>query len=550
MTPDDILKPLLRRIELPPSVIKLLYLLFAREIRDGYPTSAYLVSKPPERIAAYYIEWLLWFFNRLPPFTDLDAAPFATPLWQLAGMSHEELTERTHPGSRAAAEQESRRLRKDEEYVSVQHDRFWDDLLHFNVSFDIKKNIRFEHTHCIATPGSGKTTLLMQLIHRDIQSNAAVIVMTPKGGMIDALSRLKSIDPDRLILVKPEEDYPIAINPFALKGGDAVVDLLKRIFDTIDTDTTPKQQGLLEYCLKLLLVTPNATILTLRDLLKSKEVPHDIAKNLSKLDRDDQDFFTKDFSDHTRDGYGQQKMQLMWRIRKVISKDISRNIFSQTENKIDMADVMAGGKVLLIDTDWGELGKEGSAFLGKLFVALIDLATRQRDKKKPLRAVHVYLDEAWHYLTAEGAEFLDTAREACVGLTLSHQGLDQLSNISHGLEQAVHRASTKIAGRCESKDARTMADQLHAEAIPRWPFQFLLYVSGQFGHTIPIEVKNGVIESLPKRSDEEQRVFLLRNRAQVSTVRSMSTPEQATMPKAAEPEKKYTPRSRTDPTDC
>lgn len=581
MDPEEIIRPFRKEFDLPDTVVHLLYLLLQQEIENNYRSLRYT---PNEELADHrnpamrFAKGLLHIFSKLPKIYDASDSSFTATIHALSHFNDDDtkvLYDLCTPVELYTYWREQSRYKMEIndlqdiidqkesgddvswQRIKLRHAKdalralkepegnpyltpFWSRLLFFPVSFQLPKQVRFEHTHCLATPGSGKTTLLQSLIHQDIETNAAIIVMAPKGGMIDTLSRLKCIDPARLIIVQPEKDFPVAINPFALKGDDQLVDLLKEIFDSIDADATPKQSTLLEYCIRLMLCIPGATIITLRDLLKENSVPPNLLQYVALLNEDARDFFEHDFAAPGKEGYRESKGQLMWRVRKLISKDAAYRIFSQSENRIDLNEIMAAGKVLLIDTDWKSIGTEASAFLGKLFLAYIALATQQRDTKKPLRAVYVYVDEAWHYLTDYLNRFLDTARESRVGLTLAHQGLDQLSRISTQLESSVHRTSVKLIGTCDHKDSNKMAHEIHTDplAIQTLPaFHFHLYARGFLGHPITIKV-NPYVERLPARTDEEMEVLIANNRERVSPSRFTETVKKT-------PQSPHTPETNT-----
>lgn len=375
---------------------------------------------------------------------------------------------------------------------------------------------RFEHTHVLGAPGAGKTELLKKLISEDIETNAAIIVMAPKGNLIRSIAKLTKVDADRLILVEPDEKYPVGLNVFDLEDSGQAVSLLNYVFNSIlDADTTNKQTALLNYCVRLLLKAPS-TILDLRDLLGADKLPVKYHPYVSQLSDSGQHFFKEQFGSIT---YKETKGQIKWRLDLLLENPLIEKMFSSPETMISLKDVMAGGKILLIDTSIKELGEYGSSFFGRFFIALIALAAQQRDTNRALRAVYVYIDEASTYLTDYIESLLDRARESKVGLTLAHQHLKQLSDVSPKLEASIHNTAIKYVGRVNDHDAKKMAaemrlnpETLHAQP----PLHFTRFVRGS---NTTVRVEPGYLEHLPQRTDREMHQLIARNRERVSSPR-------------------------------
>jgi len=395
---------------------------------------------------------------------------------------------------------------------------------------------RFEHAHILGATGAGKTELLKYLANQDIETNAAVIVMAPKGNLVPHLAKLSAIDADRLILVEPSEQHPVALNIFDL-GGDAnqTVSLLNFVFAS--TETTDKQATLLNYCIRLLLKVPNATLKTLRDLLHEHKLPSHYLPYVAQLSESGQTFFKEGFGMEGTDGYAATKKQLFWRIDSLLENPIIEKMLCAPSTLVSVSDVMAAGKVLLIDTSIRHLGNEGSSFFGRFFIALIQLATQKRDTSRHLRSVYVYIDELSHYLegtTGHLEQLLDRAREAKVGLTLAHQQLRQLSDISPKLEASVHNTAIKLCGRVNDHDSKRMGAEMGLDPpilknLPALDF----YASGRDSRFL-FHVVPGFLDELPQRTEREMKQLMARNSERVAS------PRLTLVKIAAEPEAKYT----------
>jgi hypothetical protein len=151
----------------------------------------------------------------------------------------------------------------------------------------------------MGSTGAGKTQLLSRLIYRDLQTDAAVIVMTLKGSLLPTLSRLQCVDPSRLVYLSYDRPIPINIFDIETDESDSVIELLNHVFsDLLDAETTSKQTTLLNYCIRLLLKADGATLWSLRRLLKERTLPSDYDDTLRKLSGIAQECWRSPKTDH------------------------------------------------------------------------------------------------------------------------------------------------------------------------------------------------------------------------------------------------------------
>lgn len=501
--PGQVVEEILKRVDIPDSLAELIYWLMVREVETGYKALNLNEYSPPvtDALVPYTIA-ILSVLQKLP---NLEGNTFRAPLHELAGVdiAHlHSLSKLTPHGFRKHAESELPTGVKN--FTGNHVDRFahgmWKDLLSYQLSFDVPKVRRFEHTHILAPSGAGKTTLLQHLITQDVQTTDTVIVMTLKGELLPSIARLKCIDPERLVFIRPQ-DRPLALNVFDIKGDtNNVVSLLNYVFASIlETAISPKQSTLLNYCIRLLLLAPGSSLLTLRTLMKSEALPEYLHPYLKNLSPAGQEFFRDQFG-HKKQ-YGETKENLVWRLDMLLENDIIAGMFSQPRNLFSMSDIFESGKVLLIDTNVKTLGEMGSAFLGRFFISLVQLASQQRDTSKKLRPVWFYIDEASSYFTNTIESLLERAREARVGLTIAHQQLSQFKD--PGLEDSVHsNTGIKYVGKLQAKDAYRMGTELQVDkhVLMNQPqYTFRLSVRGLLP---PISVRAGT-EPQPVRSVKE-----------------------------------------------
>lgn len=548
----------------------------AEEARKPYVVPKFSVAQVldpvarqiPESLLEYLRDWLLWeianSYPAIPPgMSDVgdaysrrikhivsklpllkEGGAFKASVWHLGRYNEADLLfllpRPTFADEKAEKAHEKERNRLSPEQIYAELPLMWQRVLSFEVPFDIDPAIRPEHSHVIGAQGSGKSQLLQYLVCKDIETDASVIVIEPKGKMTGQLARLASIPPERIVLV----DSDTRLNIFDLPGDPTqVIPLLNYVFDSIlEADITGKQAPLLNNCLQLLLRVPGATLIDLLDLLEQKDVPENYAKHVAALSRIPQEFFAKEFGRAGKDGFAETKIQVRRRIFQMLDNSAVERMFCAEKTSVNVSDVMEQGKVLLVDTAARHLG-QGSAFLGRFFIALIALATERRDLHRNLRPCYVYIDEAADYLTDFLQKLFDKGREPKVCITIAHQHLSQLREISPRLESSVHNTSIKFVGRVNKDDAHSMAGHVFAEASvlqKQKPLHFHLY-HRDLDQAVPITVPFLYLEKQPSRSDEEFKLFIKRQ-ADHAVPASIKVRAETSQPKSPR-------RSRTEPTN-
>lgn len=414
----------------------------------------------------------------------------------------------------------------------------WRKILSFRLPFGIPARTRFEHMHVLGATGSGKTQLLQRLIAEDLKEQATVIVMAPKGTMIPTIMGLRDVDPDRYVIIDPVDsvEHPLAINLFDVGQHEIqskvereahlnqAVALLNYVFASIlDAETTSKQSGFINYCLRLMLHIPGATLLTFREILGEAGISKYVqfVQSLSPIA---QDFFINRFADKKM--YGETKQQILWRLDALLENSTIAGLFTQTQSGLNLRREIEQNKVILIDTSIKHLTATGSSFFGRFWLALITLASQQRDPTQALNPVYVYLDEAHGYLGENIETILEQAREARVSLTLAHQQLSQLKELEPSV---ITNTATKFVGG-EVKDpdeARRLGAILRVDPQVLRNQQILnfhVHIGGVTKAAVPTVVKPGYLEGLPKRSKRELQALRQANRDRYA-VREVPQPE-------------------------
>lgn len=121
------------------------------------------------------------------------------------------------------------------------------------------------HVHVLGPTGSGKSTLLLNLITQDMEAGHGVVVVDPKGDLIEdcldrvPLHRLRDV----IVLDPADEDRPVGLNPLGRPGADQelVVDQVVSIFHQIFAESWgPRTDDILRAALLTLVNQPGMTL--------------------------------------------------------------------------------------------------------------------------------------------------------------------------------------------------------------------------------------------------------------------------------------------------
>jgi hypothetical protein len=415
------------------------------------------------------------------------------------------------------------------------------DLLDLPVPFRVPDEMRFEHCHILGGTGHGKTQLLQRLIHDDlvraVEDGRSVVVIDSQGDLIQKLLRLELFSPevegglaDRLVLVDPADiEFPAALNLFdahldrteAYSAVDrervlnGVVELYETFFGAmLGAELTQKQGVIFRYLARLMITIPGATIHTLMQVMEDGAP---FKAYMGRLQGSARHFFATEFF---APAFAATKKQILRRLWGVLSTPAFERMFTQRDNKLDLYAAMNAGKIILVSTAKDLLKSDGSALLGRFFIAMIAQAALERsvvpaEQRTP---TFVYIDEAQEYFGDDVETILSQARKYRVGLTLAHQTLDQLSP---RLRAALHaNTSLKVAGGVSAKDARAFADELHTSADfiesmrrRRDRTEFAAWLKNMTPGAVRLTTPLGYLEREPTSSAEAFERLLEVNRA-------------------------------------
>lgn len=392
-----------------------------------------------------------------------------------------------------------------------------EDLFAVKLPFAIPDETRFSGHWIIAPPGRGKTTLLHHLFLEDLKKDASIIVMDSKGDLVPPLSRLADIQ-DRLVIIEPDPDYPLALNPLDIPASNIAhtISLLEYVFSSLlEAKMTALQMTLFRNVLPAIVqCVPNPTMHTFRDIIESGVGRYaNYFGNLPPLSRS---FFEQQFNSKT---YTDTRNQLVWRLDFLMTNPLIRAMFEAPKTKLDIGKEIDAGKVILINNSKELLGDEGAEFFGRFFIALVLSAAQKRSSRRAQDKLpcYFYIDECQSVIHRDPkiATILDECRSQKIGLILAHQRTQQITD--QNVLDALFNCAIRMAN--SDDEAKYLSDKLRTtpEFLRSLPVgTFATYVRDLTPTALALGVPYRDLAAMPQLSTSEQATLKAHMREQYS----------------------------------
>jgi hypothetical protein len=316
-----------------------------------------------------------------------------------------------------------------------------------------------QHMHVIGKTGSGKSTLLLNLILADIKARRGVVLIDPRGDLVnDILDRLPATYADRIVLIDPAQERPACFNPLDdVDDPQLAVDNLVGIFSKIfQGQWGPRMDDTMRVACLTLMRHAKPVLGMIPPLLQDKQWRARFTEGLKDVDGLGGYWTWYDSINETF--RGQVIAPVLARLRAFLLRDFVKNVIGRPRSSFQMADIL-DGKALLCRLPKGILGEETTRILGSLIVArtwqaAVARAATPEDQRKDAT---LFIDECQNFLTLPGsvADMLAEARGFRLGLVLAHQDLAQLPKETAAAVSA--NARTKIVFNVDPSDARELS---------------------------------------------------------------------------------------------
>ncbi|MGH6876819.1 MAG: type IV secretory system conjugative DNA transfer family protein, partial [Rhizomicrobium sp.] len=150
------------------------------------------------------------------------------------------------------------------------------------------------------------------------------------------------------------------------------------------------------------------------------------------------------------------------KLRSVITRPTVRGIIGQSRPAVQMADVLAEGKILICSLPSGLLGDDAAALLGSLIMAELWNATKGRARlpESQRTPFFAHIDEFQNFVrtTTPMDSVLAEARGFGLGMTLAHQHLAQLNTETKHAVLATARS--RVVFQLAAVDAHPIAKEM------------------------------------------------------------------------------------------
>ncbi|WP_335986641.1 type IV secretory system conjugative DNA transfer family protein [Glycomyces sp. MUSA5-2] len=301
-----------------------------------------------------------------------------------------------------------------------------------------------KHLHIVGKTGSGKSTLLQHLALADVRDRRGLVVIDPKGDLVDDL--LDRIDPDaargRLYLIDPRQDRLPGLDPLAGTDPDLVVENLVGICRSIwEKFWGPRADDILRYSCKTLLAATRP-FSRLPNLLISDKYRHNLLEDedfergqMPGDDPLDVDMtgiraFWGWYNDLPPGIRTQAAGPVLTRMRALLARSFVRSLFGDPEYEFDLDRVLNRGGIVLARLPKGELGEDTSRLIGSVLVSKVwQVATaRSAWPEAKRRDLTLMMDEAHNFLNLPNRldDMLAEARAYHLSLVMAHQYVAQM----------------------------------------------------------------------------------------------------------------------------
>ena len=315
------------------------------------------------------------------------------------------------------------------------------------------------HLWALGPTGVGKSTLLEHLALQDIEDGRGVVVIDPKGDLVDGLlSRASPSGLDRVVVMDPTRtDHVVGFNPLiGTSGVELVADGVLHVLHSLNKDSWgPRTQDVLHASLLTLAESDQPSLVAVPQLLGDSRFRREMTRRTSPVLRSFWSWYEA-LSDAER---ASVTAPVLNKIRPFTLRSSLRAMLGQTTPRFDIASVFSEHRVLLVPLRKGQLGAETANLLGSLLLARLWQAAQARSIVAPERRhpVFAYLDEFQDYLRlpTDFADVLAQSRGLGLGLILAHQHLAQLDTDTRAAVSA--NAQSRVTFRLGTDDAKKLA---------------------------------------------------------------------------------------------
>ncbi len=301
-----------------------------------------------------------------------------------------------------------------------------------STKYGLLRNDRRRHVYVIGKTGTGKSTLLANMVINDLKHNEGICVIDPHGDLVETL--LDFIPKHRIndvIYFDPsDQDRTVQINLFEGENvihreliASGIISVFQKLYSY---SWGPRLEYILRNCLLTLLKSKEAKLSDVLDLLTNKKFRDEIVEKLD--DPILKNFWVNEYNKMQERQRNESIASILNKVGQFVSSPIVRNVVNTNQSSFSIEELMAQGKILLVNLSQGRLGEDNATLLGAMMITKIQLAAMARvnvpEEKRP--DFYLYVDEFQNFATDAFIKILSEARKYHLNLTLANQYIDQI----------------------------------------------------------------------------------------------------------------------------
>ncbi|HEX4129567.1 MAG TPA: type IV secretory system conjugative DNA transfer family protein [Pirellulales bacterium] len=312
-----------------------------------------------------------------------------------------------------------------------------------------------------------------------------------------------------------DQNHPLAFNPLAdcdSRSRPLVTSGILTAFKKIWGDFFgPRMEHIFRNCLLALLETPDASLVSLVQLLGDGAYRRSIVQRIR--DPVVRSFWLNEFAGMPQKLQAEAIAPIQNKVGQFVSSPLLRHILGQPRSTIDLRQIMDRGQVLVVNLSKGRVGEDASSLLGSLLITSLQLAAMSRaDVREDQRPdFHLYVDEFQHFATESFAIVLSEARKYRLSLTLANQYLAQLDEATAAA--VFGNAGSLVSFQVGADDAEALSAQLgdavtpqDLQALPKYEAYARLLIDGLPSRAFSLCTLPPSQELAASRSDVIRRV--------------------------------------------
>lgn len=229
------------------------------------------------------------------------------------------------------------------------------------------------HTHLLGPTGTGKSTLIAQLAVQDMAAGRSVVVIDPKGDLVeDLLSRIPEQRRDDVVILDATDDAPVGLNPLVGLQAELAADGLVTVFRDLYADAWgPRTQDILHASLLTLAKRADASLVLVPLLLTNAGFRRSVVGRVVKADPMGLGSFWAWFESISDAERATVVAPLMNKLRPVLLRPGLRAMLGQTQPRFDLRETFTERRILLVNLAKGDLGTDSARLLGSVVVSLL-----------------------------------------------------------------------------------------------------------------------------------------------------------------------------------